>query len=91
MIYPCILSGGVGTRLWPLSRKDRPKQFLTIFDGDSLFQKTCKRVQAPGFADPIVIGSNSHRFLIGEQLAELGIEAQPILLEPVGRNTAPLP
>lgn len=89
MIYPCILSGGVGTRLWPLSRKDRPKQFLTIFDGDSLFQKTCKRVQAPGFADPIVIGSNSHRFLIGEQLAELGIEAQSILLEPVGRNTAP--
>ncbi|WP_298982331.1 mannose-1-phosphate guanylyltransferase/mannose-6-phosphate isomerase [uncultured Roseibium sp.] len=88
MIFPCILSGGVGTRLWPLSRKDRPKQFLTIFDGDSLFQKTCKRVQASGFADPIVIGSNNHRFLIGEQLAELGIDAQSILLEPVGRNTA---
>ncbi|MCV0429518.1 MAG: mannose-1-phosphate guanylyltransferase/mannose-6-phosphate isomerase [Roseibium sp.] len=89
MIFPCILSGGIGSRLWPLSRTDRPKQFLALFDGESLFQKTCKRVNQPGFASPIVIGSNNHRFLIGEQLSELEIEANSILLEPVGRNTAP--
>jgi len=88
MIFPCILSGGVGSRLWPLSRKDRPKQFLPLFDGESLFQKTCKRVNQTGFAAPIVIGSDTHRFQMGEQLSELGIEANTILLEPVGRNTA---
>ena len=89
MIFPCILSGGIGSRLWPLSRTDRPKQFLPLFGGESLFQKTCKRVNQIGFSAPIVIGSNTHRFLIGEQLSELGIEANSILLEPVGRNTAP--
>jgi mannose-1-phosphate guanylyltransferase/mannose-6-phosphate isomerase len=89
MIFPCILSGGIGSRLWPLSRTDRPKQFLPLFEGESLFQKTCRRIDQPDFADPIVIGSNAHRFLIGEQLSELGMEAKPILLEPVGRNTAP--
>lgn len=88
MIFPCILSGGVGTRLWPLSRKDRPKQFLPLFDGESLFQMTCKRVNHEGFAAPIVIGSNAHRFQMGEQLADLGIVANTILLEPLGRNTA---
>ncbi|MES0808326.1 mannose-1-phosphate guanylyltransferase/mannose-6-phosphate isomerase [Roseibium sp. SCPC15] len=89
MIFPCILSGGVGSRLWPLSRTDRPKQFLPLFDGMSLFQKTCRRVNHPGFSAPIVIGSNNHRFLIGEQLSELDIAANAIVLEPVGRNTAP--
>lgn len=89
MIFPCILSGGIGSRLWPLSRKDRPKQFLPLFDGESLFQKTCKRVSAPEFANPIIIGGNPHRFLMGEQMAEIGIDADTILLEPVGRNTAP--
>jgi len=89
MIFPCILSGGVGSRLWPLSRTDRPKQFLPLFGGESLFQKTCKRISQEGFSAPIVIGSNTHRFLIGEQLSELGLEAKSILLEPVGRNTAP--
>lgn len=89
MIFPCILSGGIGSRLWPLSRKDRPKQFLPLFGGESLFQKTAKRVNHSGFSAPIVIGSNDHRFLIGEQLSELGITANSILLEPMGRNTAP--
>lgn len=88
MIFPCILSGGIGSRLWPLSRKDRPKQFLPIFNGESLFQKTIKRVQGEAFGAPIVIGNNNHRFLMGEQLAETGIEADTILLEPMGRNTA---
>ncbi|MBD8892769.1 mannose-1-phosphate guanylyltransferase/mannose-6-phosphate isomerase [Roseibium litorale] len=88
MIFPCILSGGIGSRLWPLSRKDRPKQFLPIFDGESLFQKTLNRVAGDAFADPIVIGNHDHRFLIGEQLAEAGRSASAILLEPMGRNTA---
>jgi len=88
MIFPCILSGGVGSRLWPLSRKDRPKQFLPIFDGESLFQKTCRRFGADHYQAPIVIGNNAHRFLIGEQLEEIGITADTILLEPMGRNTA---
>lgn len=89
MIFPCILSGGIGSRLWPLSRKDRPKQFLPIFNGQSLFQKTCTRLQGNDFEAPIVIGNNAHRFLIGEQLADIGIEGAAILLEPMGRNTAP--
>ncbi|WP_417669153.1 mannose-1-phosphate guanylyltransferase/mannose-6-phosphate isomerase [Roseibium sp.] len=88
MIFPCILSGGIGSRLWPLSRKDRPKQFLPIFNGESLFQKTVKRVSGAGFAPPIVIGNNDHRFLMGEQLSEIGATADTILLEPMGRNTA---
>ncbi|GGB42843.1 xanthan biosynthesis protein XanB [Roseibium aquae] len=88
MIFPCILSGGVGSRLWPLSRKDRPKQFLPIFDGESLFQKTCKRVSGDLYRRPIIIGNNAHRFLIGEQLEEIDCPADTILLEPAGRNTA---
>lgn len=88
MIFPCILSGGIGSRLWPLSRKDRPKQFLPLFGGESLFQKTCKRVSGEDFANPIIIGGHMHRFLMGEQLAEIGREAETILLEPTGRNTA---
>ncbi len=88
MIVPCILSGGIGSRLWPLSRKDRPKQFLPIFNGESLFQKTVKRVGGPDFAPPIIIGNNDHRFLMGEQLSEIGAKADTILLEPMGRNTA---
>ena len=62
---------------------------LPLFGGESLFQKTCKRVSHSGFSAPIVIGSNNHRFLIGEQLSEIGVDANSILLEPVGRNTAP--
>jgi mannose-1-phosphate guanylyltransferase/mannose-6-phosphate isomerase len=88
MIFPCILSGGIGSRLWPLSRKDRPKQFLPIFEGQSLFQKTCRRVGGNLFAAPIVIGNNDHRFLMGEQLDEIGVVPETILLEPMGRNTA---
>jgi mannose-1-phosphate guanylyltransferase / mannose-6-phosphate isomerase len=89
MIHPCILSGGSGSRLWPLSRKAYPKQFLKIFDGDSLFQKTCRRVvDETRFAAPLVIANQDHRFLVGEQLVEQGLTADRIILEPMGRNTA---
>lgn len=89
MIHPCILSGGSGSRLWPLSRKAYPKQFLKIFDGESLFQKTCQRVtDTARFAPPLVIANQDHRFLVGEQLADQELSADRIILEPMGRNTA---
>ncbi|SDQ90506.1 mannose-1-phosphate guanylyltransferase/mannose-6-phosphate isomerase [Pseudovibrio sp. Tun.PSC04-5.I4] len=87
-ITPVILSGGFGSRLWPLSRRERPKQFLPIFSGQSLFQKTCERVSSDLFRPPLIISNQDHRFLIGEQMAELGIDPQAIVLEPCGRNTA---
>lgn len=88
MIVPCILSGGSGSRLWPLSRSLRPKQFLPIFDGESLFQKTLRRFPEGDFAAPIVVANADHRFLVGEQMDEAGRGAGTIVLEPMGRNTA---
>ncbi len=91
-IRPFILAGGSGTRLWPLSRKARPKQFLKLTDNDeehSLFQQTVLRVGGDGFASPAVLGNAEHRFLIAEQLRETGVENAQIILEPVARNTAP--
>jgi mannose-1-phosphate guanylyltransferase/mannose-6-phosphate isomerase len=89
-IYPFILSGGSGTRLWPLSRRAYPKQFLALTDdGATLFQKTCQRFAAPGFAAPCVLGGHDHRFIIAEQLREIDIAPSAIVLEPSGRNTAP--
>ncbi len=88
MIFPTILSGGFGSRLWPLSRRARPKQFLKLFDDKSLFQKTCLRVQGEAFAPPLIISNQEHRFLIGEQLREIAAPPQAIVLEPIGRNTA---
>ncbi|MEI2384516.1 mannose-1-phosphate guanylyltransferase/mannose-6-phosphate isomerase [Breoghania sp. JC706] len=88
MIHPCILSGGSGSRLWPLSRKAYPKQFLQIFGDESLFQKTCRRVSAEDFSAPLVISNQDHRFLCGEQMAEAGLAGGRIVLEPQGRNTA---
>jgi len=89
-IIPVILSGGSGTRLWPLSRALNPKQFLSFFGKNSLFQDTALRVSDRAiFADPLVICNNEHRFIAAENLAALGLKAQSIILEPVGRNTAP--
>lgn len=87
MIIPVILCGGVGSRLWPLSRKSRPKQFVKLVDEQSLFQKTILRCSGkPLNAKPIIVGSDASRFLIAEDLNEIGKEAD-ILIEPVARNT----
>ena len=89
-LHPVILSGGSGTRLWPLSRAALPKQLLPLASKRSLFQDTVGRLAAlEGAAVPMVICNDEHRFMIAEQMREIGADHQGILLEPVGRNTAP--
>jgi mannose-1-phosphate guanylyltransferase/mannose-6-phosphate isomerase len=90
MIVPVILSGGSGTRLWPLSRELYPKQLLPLVGEDTMLQATLTRLQGiDGLADPIVVCNEAHRFLVAEQLRQIGVKPAAILLEPVGRNTAP--
>ncbi len=90
MIHPVILSGGSGTRLWPMSRSLYPKQLLALTGKRSLLQETALRVAgAAGFAPPLVIANEEHRFIIAEQLREIGVTPAALVLEPVGRNTAP--
>ena len=86
---PVILAGGSGTRLWPLSRADRPKQFLALHGERSLLQETVLRARACCRGAPIVVASEPHRFVTAEQLALVGSEDATILLEPAARNTAP--
>ena len=88
-MIPLILSGGSGSRLWPLSRKLYPKQFLALTGSETLFQQTLGRLAIEGISKPIVVCNEEHRFIVSEQLAAVGNEAQTILLEPFGRNTAP--
>jgi len=88
-IVPVILSGGSGTRLWPLSRSLFPKQLLPLAGEDTMLQETLKRVSGPDFDKPMIICNDVHRFIVGEQLRALDVEHQGILLEPAGRNTAP--
>lgn len=89
-IIPVIISGGLGTRLWPISRKTYPKQFLDFFDNLSLFEKTILRFKDDqDFAKPIIVSNHEHRFLIAEQLRKNNIFASSIILEPFSRNTAP--
>jgi mannose-1-phosphate guanylyltransferase/mannose-6-phosphate isomerase len=89
-IYPVILSGGAGTRLWPLSRAVLPKQLLPLVADKTMLQETALRVAGwPGLMAPLVVCGNDHRFMVAEQLREVGITPLGILLEPVGRNTAP--
>lgn len=88
-ICPVILSGGSGTRLWPLSRFRFPKQFLDLFGESSLFQKTCARIMGAEFTSPRILSNVEHRFMVEEQMAEIGCEAEAIILEPSSRNTAP--
>jgi mannose-1-phosphate guanylyltransferase/mannose-6-phosphate isomerase len=92
-LQPVILSGGSGTRLWPLSRQAYPKQFLSLLGDQTLLQDTACRVAGLGEGveqlSPIVVCNEEHRFLVAEQLREVGQEPAAILLEPIGRNTAP--
>jgi mannose-1-phosphate guanylyltransferase/mannose-6-phosphate isomerase len=88
-ILPFILCGGAGTRLWPLSREAFPKQFHSIGGPESLFQQTCRRLQGDRFGAPTVLSNQRHRFLITEQLEQIGVAPRGIVLEPVSRNTAP--
>ena len=87
-VHPVILSGGAGSRLWPLSRRLLPKQLLPLAGTRTMIQETAARFVHDGFAAPTVICNEDHRFLIAEQLREQGVTAA-IVLEPVGRNTAP--
>ena len=88
-IIPLIMCGGAGTRLWPASREVRPKQFLPLFGPRSTFQDTLLRVSdAALFERPIVITNTAYRFMVLEQLAEIGLEAD-VLLEPMRRDSGP--
>lgn len=89
MIHPVILCGGAGTRLWPLSRRDRPKQFAPLAGAESLFQATLTRFAGEGFAAPLLLTRTEFRFLAAEQAQAAGIAPAAILLEPSPRNTAP--
>jgi mannose-1-phosphate guanylyltransferase/mannose-6-phosphate isomerase len=88
-IYPVILSGGSGTRLWPLSRAALPKQLLALHGEHTMIQETTLRARLPGAAAPLLLCSEAHRFLVAEQMQEIGIAPRAIVLEPMGRNTAP--
>jgi mannose-1-phosphate guanylyltransferase/mannose-1-phosphate guanylyltransferase/mannose-6-phosphate isomerase len=89
LIVPVILSGGSGTRLWPVSRKSFPKQFWPLISERSLLAETALRATTAEFAPPIVVANQDHRFIVAEQLREAGIKNPQILLEPAGRNSAP--
>ncbi len=89
-IIPVILSSGSGTRLWPLSRKQYPKQYLPLVGDNTMLQETILRLSGlNNLADPIIVCNADHRFLIAEQCQQIDIKNPTILLEPVGRNTAP--
>ena len=93
-VQPVIMAGGSGTRLWPLSRAGYPKQFLVLSGNSSLFQQAVARLQGLQTADiavaaPCIVGNEEHRFLVLDQLRELQVDPAAVLLEPVGRNTAP--
>lgn len=88
MLIPVIMAGGSGTRLWPMSRKYLPKQFLRLTTENTMLQDTLLRLKGLDILKPIIVAGDDHRFLVAEQLRELGLEAD-ILLEPEGKNTAP--
>ena len=88
-ITPILLAGGSGTRLWPLSRKSYPKQFVPLVGEETLFQSSAQRLSGAGFAAPMVLTNSDFRFIVTEQLAEIGQDPSAILIEPEGRNTAP--
>lgn len=90
LITPIILCGGSGSRLWPLSRKSYPKQFAKLLDHETLFQLTAKRMSdGATFDKPVIVTNSDFRFIVTEQLSEMGIDPGAVLIEPEGRNTAP--
>lgn len=89
MIYPVILCGGSGTRLWPVSRKSYPKQFSALLGDESLFQATVRRFSGAGYGAPLVMTGADFRFIVSDQLRALGLVDARIAIEPEGRNTAP--
>ena len=92
LITPVLLAGGIGTRLWPLSRKSFPKQFSKLLGDRSLFQKTALRLTSKNnldFGPHITLTNSDFRFIISDQLRDIGIKPGPILIEPEARNTAP--
>ncbi len=89
VLYPVILSGGAGTRLWPLSRASLPKQLLVLHGERTMIQDTVLRAALPDAAAPLLLCSEAHRFLVAEQMQEIGVQPRAIVLEPMGRNTAP--
>src|SRR5580765_1938364 len=88
-LIPVVLSGGAGTRLWPLSRELYPKQLLPLVGTHTMLQDTVRRLDGLQVAAPVVVCNEAHRFLVAEQLRAIDCRAQAIVLEPVGRNTAP--
>ena len=90
MIIPVILSGGAGTRLWPISRELEPKHLVELLGTTTLLQKTVARLEGlKDTAAPVVVGNHAHHQLVIDQLAEVGVQPAAMLLEPIGRNTAP--
>lgn len=87
-IHPVILCGGIGSRLWPLSRESMPKQFIRLWSDKTCFQETVSRISDVEFAAPVIVTAHKYRFIVGQQLAELGVAAT-ILLEPEPRNSGP--
>lgn len=90
LITPVLLCGGSGTRLWPLSRKSYPKQFVQLLGEESLFQEAARRVSGENFSAPLAVTGDGFRFIVAEQLDQCGLRPSAILIEPEGRNTAPL-
>src|SRR5262245_44796413 len=89
-LLPVLMAGGSGTRLWPLSREMYPKQLLKLTNDKSLLQNTALRaLKIKGARPPVVICGEQHRFLVAEQLRQVGISGATVILEPEGRNTAP--
>ncbi|MEH8345804.1 sugar phosphate nucleotidyltransferase, partial [Klebsiella quasipneumoniae] len=89
MLLPVIMAGGTGSRLWPMSRELYPKQFLRLYGQNSMLQETITRLSGLEIHEPMVICNEEHRFLVAEQLRQLNRLSNNIILEPVGRNTAP--
>lgn len=89
MILPIVIAGGTGSRLWPLSRSQYPKQFLSLLDENSLLQNTLSRLKEIKHAAPVVICNEEHRFIVAEQLRDAKVDVNGIILEPIGKNTAP--